>query len=113
MEAGTSTTIRKSAGFPSDLLIDLRSAGPRRLSERLEQDLRAAIQAGRLAGGAAVPPSRVLAAELGVSRTTVLRAYGNLVADGYLEARRGSGTESAGIPRVRPHVGRRAAAGLV
>jgi GntR family transcriptional regulator/MocR family aminotransferase len=94
--------IPEGTGFPSDLLVDLRSSGPRRLRERLEQDLRAAVQAGRLAPGAALPPSRVLAAELGVSRSTVVEAYGNLVADGYLEARRGSGTRvrAAGAARA-------------
>ena len=48
----------------------------------------AAIQERRLVAGAALPPTRVLAAELGVSRSVVVEAYANLAADGYLEARR-------------------------
>jgi GntR family transcriptional regulator/MocR family aminotransferase len=85
-------------GFPGDLLLDLGAAEGVGLRERLEHALRAAIQSRRLAAGAPLPPTRVLAAELGVSRTVVVEAYGNLAADGYLEARRGAGT------RVRPDV---------
>jgi GntR family transcriptional regulator len=42
--------------------------------------------------GAVVPPERQLATELGVSRTTLRRVLGELVAEGYLTRRRGSGT---------------------
>ena len=45
-----------------------------------------------------LPPTRVLAAELGIARSVVVEAYANLAADGYLEARQGSGT------RVRPEI---------
>ena len=79
-------------GFPSDLLVDLRPQHGRGLRERLEHGLRSAIQGGRLPGGTALPPSRVLAAELEVSRSVVVAAYANLTSDGYLEARQGSGT---------------------
>jgi GntR family transcriptional regulator / MocR family aminotransferase len=79
-------------GFPSDLLIDLRRENGRGLRERLEHGLRGAIQRGRLVAGAPLPPTRVLAAELAISRSVVVEAYGNLVADGYLEASQGSGT---------------------
>jgi GntR family transcriptional regulator / MocR family aminotransferase len=85
-------------GFPSDLLIDLDAEGGRGLRERLEHGLRSAIQDQRLLPGATLPPTRVLAAELGISRSMVVEAYDNLAADGYLEARQGSGT------RVRPEV---------
>src|ERR687888_239023 len=54
------------------------------------------FQSGRLIPGAALPPTRVLAAELGISRMAVVDAYANLKTDGYLEARVGAGT------RVRP-----------
>jgi GntR family transcriptional regulator / MocR family aminotransferase len=85
------------AGFPADLLIELPVAGGRGIRERLEQGLRRAIQEERLRGGAVLPPSRVLAADLGIARSVVVEAYRNLAADGYLEARRGGWT------RVRPH----------
>ena len=54
--------------------------------------LREAILRGRLRPGALLPASRTLAIDLGVSRTTSLHAYEQLVAEGFLEARRGSGT---------------------
>jgi GntR family transcriptional regulator / MocR family aminotransferase len=79
-------------GFPGDVLLDLRTANGRGLRQRLEHGLRSAIQDRRLVAGAALPPTRVLAAQLGVSRSVVVEAYGNLAADGYLEARQGAGT---------------------
>ncbi|MFL5850306.1 MAG: GntR family transcriptional regulator [Solirubrobacteraceae bacterium] len=89
-----------SAGeFPSDLLVDLGDRGGRGVRLRLEEALRSGIQAGRLMPGAPLPPTRVLAAELGISRSVVVEAYANLRTDGYLEARTGAGT------RVRPEAG--------
>lgn len=54
--------------------------------------IRDAIEAGVLAEGDALPPTRELARELGVSRHTVTTAYGLLVAEGYLAGRSGGGT---------------------
>jgi GntR family transcriptional regulator / MocR family aminotransferase len=79
-------------GFPSDVLVDVRPRAGAGLRERLEHGLRSAIQQQRLVAGTALPPTRVLAAELGISRSVVVGAYANLRADGYIEARRGSGT---------------------
>jgi GntR family transcriptional regulator/MocR family aminotransferase len=59
---------------------------------RLEAALREAVQGGRLAPGTRLPPSRALAADLGIARNTVADAYGQLVAEGWLAARTGSGT---------------------
>jgi GntR family transcriptional regulator / MocR family aminotransferase len=78
--------------FPADLLVSLRPAASGGKAVRLTQELRSAILSGRLAAGTALPPSRVLAGELGVSRSVVVQAYGDLAADGHLEARQGSGT---------------------
>ena len=78
--------------YPGDVLIALERSNGVGLREQLERELRGAVQDGRLAPGAALPPSRQLAQELGVSRTVVVEAYGHLVADGYLDARQGSGT---------------------
>ncbi|MDQ3609100.1 MAG: winged helix-turn-helix domain-containing protein, partial [Actinomycetota bacterium] len=58
----------------------------------MEGDLREAVRSGRLRAGARLPASRTLSAELGVSRRLVVEAYAQLVAEGYLVARRGSGT---------------------
>ncbi|MEH0420075.1 MocR-like pyridoxine biosynthesis transcription factor PdxR [Streptomyces sp. B21-083] len=66
----------------------------------LERALRDAVRDGRLAPGARLPASRRLADELGVSRGTVKAAYDQLVAEGYLTARQGAGTQVAALPSV-------------
>jgi GntR family transcriptional regulator/MocR family aminotransferase len=73
------------------------------LHARLSGALREAIRDGRLPPGGALPPSRTLAEDLGCSRWVVTEAYAQLAAEGYVDARVGSGT------RVRS--GGRAAAG--
>lgn len=66
---------------------------PRRARRaQLEAGLRDAIRGGRLAPGTRLPSSRALATQLGVSRRLVVDAYGQLGAEGYVIARRGSGT---------------------
>lgn len=62
------------------------------LTRRLYDALQGAIQEGVIAPGARLPASRDLAAELGMSRNTVLVAYEQLQAEGYLQTRAGSGT---------------------
>ena len=62
------------------------------LRDRLERAIRDAVRAGRVPAGAALPPSRALAEGLGVSRWVVTEVYGQLVAEGLLEATVGSGT---------------------
>lgn len=54
--------------------------------------IRGAILNGRLRPGSRLPSSRQLAIDLGISRMTVIGAYDQLYAEGYLEGRRGSGT---------------------
>jgi GntR family transcriptional regulator / MocR family aminotransferase len=66
--------------------------GHGRLAAQLTDALRAAILDGRLASGARVPSTRVLAGELSVSRTVTAEAYTRLLSEGYLAARPGSGT---------------------
>jgi GntR family transcriptional regulator/MocR family aminotransferase len=61
--------------------------------------LRDAARGGTLPTGTRLPPSRVLAQDLGVSRGVVVRVYEQLSAEGYLTARQGSGTEVAAVPR--------------
>ncbi|MEU9450550.1 PLP-dependent aminotransferase family protein [Streptomyces sp. NPDC048277] len=75
-----------------DLLIDLERSSDGPLHERVKRALRSAIREGRIEVGTALPPSRRLAADLGCSRWAVTEAYGQLVAEGYLEARSGSAT---------------------
>ncbi|MGW0883054.1 MocR-like pyridoxine biosynthesis transcription factor PdxR [Streptomyces sp. NPDC002671] len=64
----------------------------------LESALRDAIRQGRLAAGTRLPSTRGLATELGLSRGTVTAAYDQLVEEGYLTTRPGSGTTVADIP---------------
>lgn len=61
----------------------------------VEDALRASIRAGTLVPGARLPSSRALAAELGLARATVVGAYEQLISEGYLSARHGSGTRVA------------------
>ncbi|GAA1866017.1 MocR-like pyridoxine biosynthesis transcription factor PdxR [Asanoa iriomotensis] len=83
------------AAFGVDLHLDL-PAGSRRAG--LERSLRSAIRSGRLAPGSRLPATRALAGSLGVARGTVAAAYDQLVAEGYLTARTGSGTTVAPVP---------------
>jgi GntR family transcriptional regulator/MocR family aminotransferase len=67
---------------------------------KLEESLRSAIQERRLLAGTALPSSRALAADLGLSRGTVTAAYDQLVAEGYLVTQQGSGTQVADLGPV-------------
>ncbi len=74
------------------------SPTPLPVSARIGADLKAQIARGVYPPGSALPSTRALAAELGVSRTTVTEAYDQLVAEGYLETRPGARTRvAAGI----------------
>jgi GntR family transcriptional regulator/MocR family aminotransferase len=89
----------------------LLDIGPERgrLHDRLALALRTVIRDGRLSEGAALPPSRALAEELGCSRWVVTEAYGQLVAEGYLAARVGSATRVSWAPDATPPPPARAA----
>ncbi|MDX1430984.1 MAG: PLP-dependent aminotransferase family protein [Gammaproteobacteria bacterium] len=67
------------------------------LHRQLFDALRQAILSGRLRPGARLPSTRVLASDLGVARNTVMAAFEQLVAEGYLQARVGSGTKVSAI----------------
>ncbi|MDX3574661.1 PLP-dependent aminotransferase family protein [Streptomyces sp. ID05-47C] len=82
----------------ADLHLELSGPGGRRAA--LIRALRDAVRGGRLAPGTRLPPYRSLAADLGVARNTVADAYAELVAEGWLTARQGSGTRVA--DRVEP-----------
>ena len=74
--------------------LHLEPAGPG-LRRGLTDALREAVRTGRLAPGTRLPSSRSLAADLGIARNTVAEAYAELVAEGWLTARQGSGTRVA------------------
>lgn len=78
-----------------DLHLDLRDAvrpGARGIRELLVNALRDAVRSGRLTPGTMLPPSRTLAADLGIARNTVAESYAELVAEGWLASRQGAGT---------------------
>lgn len=78
--------------------------GDKDLTGQLYRQLREAIRAGRLAAGEKLPPSRLLAGQLGLSRKTVAEAYARLTYDKLLVGRVGSGTFVADdlAPRAAP-----------
>ncbi|MGZ6779731.1 MAG: GntR family transcriptional regulator, partial [Mycobacterium sp.] len=78
-----------------DLHLDLGEVitpGVRGARELLLTALRDAVRSGRLAPGSMLPPSRSLAADLGLARNTVAEAYAELVNEGWLASRQGAGT---------------------
>lgn len=70
--------------------IDPRSPTP--LYEQIAARIRVAVAAGDLAPGDALPSVRVLARDLRVNPATVVQAYRDLAADGFVEMRHGQGT---------------------
>ncbi len=70
----------------------LEGVPARRLSAALFEQLRGAMATGRLRPGDRLPPTRSLATELGIGRSTVTGVYARLVAEGYAIGRPGDGT---------------------
>src|SRR5204862_377386 len=108
------------------VLVVLRRDTPIPLHRQIETSIRDAIRAGRLPRGSPLPPSRVLAADLDVSRGVVGEAYQQLASEGYLASYAGGYTQGAAgpapeaagprvaretPPRADPSCGRPAAAG--
>jgi GntR family transcriptional regulator/MocR family aminotransferase len=83
-----------------DLHLDPAAVAGRRSG--LERALRDAIRSGRLAPHTRLPSTRALAADLGISRGTVSAAFDQLVAEGYLTARQGSGTTVSELAASHP-----------
>ena len=69
--------------------VDRASAMP--VFQQVYEGLRERIASGAFVSGSRLPPTRALAVELGVSRSTIVTAYEQLVAEGYVEGRQGSG----------------------
>ncbi|MCZ4514835.1 PLP-dependent aminotransferase family protein [Streptomyces sp. ActVer] len=93
--------VKSWATFGVDLHVDVTRTGSG-LRKGLTDALRAAVRGGRLAPGTRLPSSRSLAADLGIARNTVADAYADLVAEGWLTARQGSGTRVAERAVVAP-----------
>src|SRR5262245_16350649 len=76
----------------ADLFVRIDAGAREGLQQQVYASIRRGIFDGVLAPGGRLPSSRALAQELCVSRTTTLLAYEQLLAEGYLAARHGSGT---------------------
>lgn len=72
------------------ILLDRAAAAP--LHQQLYEELRKSILGGRLYPGQRLPSTRELATALGLARATVVQSFAQLLSEGYLEARSGSGT---------------------
>src|SRR5919205_638526 len=72
--------------------VSLNGANGAPLYRQLYDELRGAILRGQLRAGTRLPSTRELAAELSVSRNTVMNAFEQLLAEGYVEGQVGSGT---------------------
>jgi GntR family transcriptional regulator/MocR family aminotransferase len=81
---------------PAGIELDRRQG----LSRQLYQALRLRVLDGRLASGTRLPASRDLAAALAISRNSVVRAYDQLYAEGFIEGRVGDGTYVAQLPQA-------------
>ena len=79
----------------ASLLVRLDARRRQGLQQQIYAGIQRAILDGVVGPGTRLPSSRALAADLGVSRTTTLLAVQQLQAEGYLAARRGSGTAVA------------------
>ena len=73
------------------LAFELDRGSDKPLFEQICARIRVRIVDGRITAGTRLPATRGLAADLGVSRSTVVTAYEQLVAEGYMRSRQGSG----------------------
>ena len=74
------------------------SSRPGPLYRRLADALRDGMERGEIGTGTRLPPERVFARQLAVSRTTVVQAYDLLRGEDWLESRQGSGTWVRRVP---------------
>ena len=79
---------------PAGIDLDRRQGLTRQLYEALRQR----VLDGRLVSGTRLPATRDLAAALSISRNSVVRAYDQLYAEGFIESRVGDGTYVAQLP---------------
>jgi GntR family transcriptional regulator/MocR family aminotransferase len=100
--------MRTAPRVAMNLLVRVDTHARDTLQDQISCGIRRAIVDGVLAPGTRLPSSRALALDLGVSRTTTVLAIEQLIAEGYLESRRGAGTFVVSElpddrPRTTPH----------
>lgn len=83
-----------------ELLVRLARGSREPLRQQIERAFRDAIRSQRLGPGSAVPSTRTLASDLGVSRGVVVQAYDQLIAEGYLLSTPGAPTRVSGAVRA-------------
>lgn len=84
--------------------ISLDADSPLSLNRQISAQIRELILRGHLAAGDRLPSTRQLCKDLHVARSTVIEAYDQLLAEGYLGSRRGSGTHVAQGIRPQPQM---------
>lgn len=84
--------------------LTLDANSPLSLNRQICAQIKALILSGHLADGDRLPSTRQLGKELNVARSTVVEAYDQLLAEGYIESRRGSGTRVAQGLRPQPRI---------
>src|SRR5438876_1203232 len=87
-----------SSGTTDFLQLRAALAPPRGMATWLAGELRAAIADGRLPPGTALPATRALGADLGISRGVVVEAYQRLRDEALISGRPGAGTRVARAP---------------
>ncbi|MBT9300017.1 MocR-like pyridoxine biosynthesis transcription factor PdxR [Pseudomonas sp. TAE6080] len=85
---------------PAGIDLDRRQG----LTRQLYEALRLRVLDGRLVSGTRLPASRDLAQALAISRNSVVRAYDQLYAEGFIEGRVGDGTYVAQLPTSKTAV---------
>ena len=88
------------------LMLQLSGADPRPIGKQITDGIRRAIASGELGVGDQLPSVRGLAQQLTVNPNTIAKAYNELAAEGWLDARQGLGLFVA-APRQRLSKGER------
>jgi GntR family transcriptional regulator len=91
---------------PQALMIEIATGDARPISRQIVDGVRMKIATGELTAGAQLPSVRGLAQQLGINPNTVAKAYAELTAERWLEARQGLGLFVA-APRQRLSAGER------
>src|SRR5262245_44099074 len=95
----TKPSVPRVGSAPLMIALDRRLRAP--LQRQIYAAVRQAILDGQLSPGTRLPPSRALADDLGVSRTTVVLAYRYLETEGYITGRGSAGSFVATLDRER------------
>lgn len=82
---------------PAGIELDRRQG----LTRQLYDALRLRVLDGRLVSGTRLPATRDMAAALSISRNSVVRAYDQLYAEGFIESRVGDGTYVSQLPTAK------------